>query len=55
MSFKVKTTIEIEEQRIKDLLCGAFEGGSNYWYNIKRFDVNSDKEYQFKHIEVPFS
>lgn len=30
----VDLTIEIPDQRIADLLAGAFEGGSNYWYRI---------------------
>lgn len=28
-------TLNIPLQRISDLLCSAFEGGSNYWYMIK--------------------
>lgn len=31
MSFKVRTETVIAEQRIADVLVGAFEGGSNYW------------------------
>lgn len=30
---------EIPDQRIKDLLCCAFEGGSNYWYDIKDYMI----------------
>lgn len=33
--FVVKTTVYITLRRIKDLLCGAFEGGSNSWCRIK--------------------
>jgi hypothetical protein len=29
--------VEISENRIADLLCSAFEGGSNYWYVIEGF------------------
>jgi hypothetical protein len=29
-------TIQISDERVRDLLCGAFEGGSNYWYMIER-------------------
>ncbi len=28
-------TTTITDERISDLLCGAFEGGSNYWYCIE--------------------
>lgn len=31
---KITHTTEIEEERIDDLLTSAFEGGSNYWYQI---------------------
>lgn len=36
---QIKTTVTISDERLKDLLCGAFEGGSNYWIN---------------HVEIPF-
>ncbi len=38
MLFNVKTTVEkkIDLSRVEDLLICAFEGGSNYWYMIKR-------------------
>ena len=29
---KVNISTDITEERIRNLLCGAFEGGSNYWY-----------------------
>lgn len=34
-SFKVTTEVEIPMRRVADLLCCAFEGGSNYWCQIK--------------------
>ena len=34
-TFKVTTEVEITLTRVADLLCCAFEGGSNYWYQIK--------------------
>lgn len=37
----VDITIPIPKQRISDLLCCAFEGGSNYWYVIKKFNAPS--------------
>lgn len=33
----MKVSTKIPDERIKDLLCSAFEGGSNYW--IERADV----------------
>jgi hypothetical protein len=32
MGIKIKVEMEVSDQRISDLLCSAFEGGSNYWY-----------------------
>ena len=29
----IKMTIEISDEMIENLLCSAFEGGSNYWTN----------------------
>jgi hypothetical protein len=28
---KVNIQVEVSQQRIEDVLCGAFEGGCNYW------------------------
>ena len=36
-TFKVSTTVEIPQARVQDLLVGALEGGSNYWYMIDRY------------------
>jgi len=33
-TFTVPVTHEIDYARVADLLCCAFEGGSNYWYEI---------------------
>jgi len=36
---KIKAEIEVTEEQLKDLLCCAFEGGSNYWIDYaKRHD-----------------
>lgn len=44
------------EKRLKDLLCCALEGGSNYWYFIKSFNYpNNKKVYlEFPHLDLPF-
>jgi len=31
----MKITIEVEDQKIKDQIITAIEGGSNYWYYLK--------------------
>jgi hypothetical protein len=44
----------IPEQRIKDLLCNAIEGGSNYWCaTIDRMGGITRKQAEYRH-EVPF-
>jgi hypothetical protein len=45
------------DQTMSDLLCSAFEGGSNYWYMIEKFEYPEGKtrsDFQFPHLEVPF-
>jgi hypothetical protein len=34
--------VEIPMQRISDILCNAFEGGSNYWIDHVEFWLNGD-------------
>ena len=51
-------SIYIPEQRVKDLLCNAFEGGSNYWYQILSFNYpkGQTKEslgLEFPHLDLP--
>jgi hypothetical protein len=53
-SHKITAPIEIPEQRMKDLLCNAFEGGSNYWYQIKEFCNPDNVKVEYKHLDIPF-
>lgn len=49
---------EEKKKRISDLLCNAFEGGSNYWYEIKGYKYPEGKtkeDFEFQHIEVPIT
>lgn len=51
--------MQIADQRLKDLLCCALEGGSNYWYKIERFNYPQGQNQQtmpleFRHLELPF-
>jgi hypothetical protein len=34
-TFKITTVLDIPSERVADMLCCAFEGGSNYWAVIK--------------------
>jgi len=45
-SISVEVKQEVTFQRIENLLCSAFEGGSNYWYQIERY--TAPKEVTFK-------
>jgi hypothetical protein len=50
---------EIPLKRIQDLLCCAFEGGSNYWYTIVEFvkpaelKVRTEEGEIFRHLDYP--
>lgn len=48
MDFKITTTT-IPKQRVEDLLIGAFEGGSNYWFR------KVTKKGRGEFYKVPFS
>lgn len=39
MTFNVDLTIDMKT--IRGLLCNAFEGGSNYWYEITRWELGA--------------
>ena len=56
---EVPMRVPMEEERLQDLLCCAFEGGSNSWYIINSFNYaeghNKDSlGIEFEHIELPF-
>lgn len=56
-SFPFPVTINVPAKRVQDLLCNAFEGGSNYWYEIKEFvypENLSRKDVEYPHLELPF-
>lgn len=49
---------ELTWQNVSDLLCSAFEGGSNYWYMIEEFHIPPElrgvpKERVFRHLDYP--
>jgi hypothetical protein len=47
-TFKITTVIDIPSERVADLLCCAFEGGSNYWATIK--EKRSPLEFNFRYM-----
>ncbi len=63
----MKVEIEITDQMIGDLLTTALEGGSNYWYEIVKYQrppgsadfwvyrVDTDKRTVFNHIDYPMN
>lgn len=42
---KITTEVEISNERISDLLCSAFEGGSTYWAVVKSVEGRDKAEY----------
>ena len=51
---KFKAEIEVTDEQLKDLLCCAFEGGSNYWIDYARRHEAKDTRAEFI-FEVPFT
>lgn len=58
-TFSISTSYSVK--RISDLLCCAFEGGSNYWYMIEKFnkpeklEFRTDKDTVFPHLDYPLN
>ena len=57
--FEVVAKIQIEEQRVQDLLCCAMEGGSDYWIQSykKVYPAGQTKAslgITYPHLELPF-
>jgi hypothetical protein len=58
---EISVKVPITKQRISDLLCCAFEGGSNYWYWIDKFikppklEWQNDPEQVFQHLYYPLN
>jgi hypothetical protein len=58
VKMNVNVEVDVPWERIRDLLCNALEGGSNYWYRIEKFIapdkyVNSDPKDIFRHLDYP--
>lgn len=51
--FEATVIQQIEDERIGDLLTGAFEGGSNYWYQIAGYVNPKNIKVEFRHSELP--
>jgi hypothetical protein len=58
---EISVGIPITKERLSDLLCDAFEGGSNYWYFIDEFikppvlEFKTDKKVIFRHLDYPLN
>lgn len=60
--FTVSVQHDISRERVGDLLCSAFEGGSNYWYRIEEFKAPTTFQYRcvpdggvYRHIDYPLN
>jgi hypothetical protein len=57
----VRVVQSVPLERVGDLLCSAFEGGSNYWYMIEKFiapkalTVRLDAEQVYRHVDYPLN
>ncbi len=56
---KVTVIHYIKDERVKDLLCCALEGGSNHWYLIKEYryppgQTEESLKMEFPHLDLPF-
>lgn len=51
MDFKVRTEVVVPEQRVAEVLTGAFEGGSNYWLDSLGIVDDGKKTASAHHIE----
>lgn len=51
MAFTITT--EVSDQRVRDLLCCAMEGGISYWARVEGYDGDSGAV-EFPHFEMPF-
>lgn len=61
-TIKIKTTVEIPESRVADLLCTAMEGGVGYWAQITGYrkpkELWRGKGWEgdvFRHVHYPMS
>jgi hypothetical protein len=59
LSVTVKHSVSLD--RISNLLCSAFEGGSNYWYVINEFvkpkalTFRTDESEVYRHLDYPLN
>ena len=51
--FTVTVNHEIDDQRIEDLLVGAFEGGSGYWATIEAYVNPENKKVEYPYCQLP--
>lgn len=60
-TISVNVKHEISLDRISNLLCSAFEGGSNYWYQIQKFvqpkalTFRTDEDQVYRHLDYPLN
>ena len=58
-SIMVPVTSRVTKARLFSLLCGALEGGSNYWIDTARIKTlppgKERSDFEFWHLEVPLT
>lgn len=60
--FKITTTREVTREQVSNLLCSAFEGGSNYWCRIEKTKAPSTYQFRtepdghiYSHLDYPLN
>lgn len=51
---RIVVPVEVEDQRVSDLICSALEGGSNYWYLLV-VSKSSHKEHGTFWSDIPMA
>jgi hypothetical protein len=49
----MKFTTELPDETIAGLLCSAFEGGSNYWYELVDYTTDSNRVPDYEGLTDP--
>lgn len=52
---QIQILIDVPLERVRDLLCNAFEGGVGYWCRIMKYEYpegKTAKSYVYRHCEV---
>jgi hypothetical protein len=55
--YEVQVKVKVTEERIRDLLCNAMEGGIDYWARIDKYIIPEGTDtstVEYRHLDIPF-